>query len=47
MNCFHLNQYTVGEAVKVKIPTENISILASDLSEQARLRLGKNYSSSN
>ncbi|NES71574.1 MAG: ABC transporter ATP-binding protein, partial [Okeania sp. SIO2D1] len=42
INPFHLNQYAIGEAVKVNIPVENISILEENLSEKERLKLGKN-----
>ena len=37
---FSLNQYSVGEKVKVNIPVENISILEESLSEKERLKLG-------
>ncbi|NEP87987.1 MAG: ABC transporter ATP-binding protein [Okeania sp. SIO2C2] len=42
INRFHLNQYAIGEAVKVNIPVENISMLEENLSEKERLKLGKN-----
>ncbi|MGD1699856.1 ABC transporter ATP-binding protein [Dapis sp. BLCC M229] len=42
INPFHLNQYAIGEKVKINIPVENISILAENLPEQERLKLGKN-----
>ncbi|MDE5072924.1 MAG: ABC transporter ATP-binding protein [Trichodesmium sp. St16_bin4-tuft] len=41
INLFYLNQYSVGEKVKVHIPVENISILPESLSEKERLNLGK------
>ncbi len=42
INRLHLNQYFIGEKVKINIPVENISILAENLSDQQRLKLGKN-----
>ena len=42
INPFHMNQYPIDEKVKVNIPVENISVLAEGLSEQERLKLGKN-----
>lgn len=41
INRLHLNQYSIGTQVKVHIPVENITILAEDLSDKARLKLGK------
>ncbi|MGB3507914.1 MAG: ABC transporter ATP-binding protein [Microcoleaceae cyanobacterium] len=41
LNRFHLNQYTVGEKVKVNIPRENISIIEENLSDKQRVDLGK------
>ena len=40
LNRSDLNQYKVGETVKINIPTENISIIAENLSDQERLRVG-------
>lgn len=42
-NFSDLNQYTVGETVKINLPSENISIIEENLSDQERVKLGKNY----
>nr|WP_293125162.1 hypothetical protein [Okeania sp. SIO1I7] len=41
INPFHLNQYAIGEKVKVNIPVENISVLEENLSEKERVKLVK------
>ena len=39
----HLNQYTVGEKVKVNIPRDSISIVEENLSDKQRVNLEKSY----